>query len=359
MSCANKSKMVPESSWTPENERLLQIYLHSTSQLTNPVAIFDWDNTVIKNDVGDALLIWMLKKDLILRPSSWRKSSRWLSSEAIKELEKFCSNALPMSPLQTSKDTKCTDTILSIYLDGKAWKGSYHKDTMEPAYAWLASLLAGRTPVEVKIIAEEMIHHQLNSPLYFTEKVGSRTLPSYIRVYLQMQKLISDLQKHDVDVWVVSASPQPVVEAFGQHVGLSSDKIIGIRNTLDQAGKYTLNFQGCGFHENGNQDIITYRQGKRCWINKVIFNMKRNRDQMQKRSPISFAAGDSDTDAFFLKDAYDLHLVMNRNKPEIMCHAYANLDEKWLINPMFIEPKAKKIVPYECQKFGLKDQNEE
>src|SRR6476469_2573661 len=33
-----------------------------------PVAAFDWYNTVIKNDVGDATVFWMLKHDLILKP---------------------------------------------------------------------------------------------------------------------------------------------------------------------------------------------------------------------------------------------------------------------------------------------------
>src|SRR5262249_9767814 len=28
-----------------------------------PVAIFDWDNTVIKNDIGDATMFWMLNND--------------------------------------------------------------------------------------------------------------------------------------------------------------------------------------------------------------------------------------------------------------------------------------------------------
>ena len=31
------------------------------------------------------------------------------------------------------------------------------------------------------------------------------------------------------------------------------------------------NFLGCGNVADGNKTLITYDQGKRCWINKVIF----------------------------------------------------------------------------------------
>ncbi|HEV8325152.1 MAG TPA: hypothetical protein VG389_26285, partial [Myxococcota bacterium] len=34
-----------------------------------PVAVFDWDNTVMKNDIGDATLFFILNNDLILQPA--------------------------------------------------------------------------------------------------------------------------------------------------------------------------------------------------------------------------------------------------------------------------------------------------
>jgi phosphoserine phosphatase len=349
ISCSSKTKQTPVSQWSGDNEEKINKYLDSVKTLTFPVAIFDWDNTVIKNDIGDAVMMWMVKHDQILRPLSWRKTSRWLKDSAVKNLERHCSHVARLEPLKTSTKRLCSDTILSIYFEGKAWKETYNKDTMEPAYAWLASLLAGYTPAKAQAIAGEAINSNLKSPL---------DSPSYIRVYPQMKKLIADLKQRGVDVWIVSASPQPAVEAFGKHVDIAPEKIIGIRNVLDKKGLLTSTIQGCGPYKDGNQDIITYRQGKRCWINKTIFNMTNTQDQMEQRSPISFAAGDSDTDAYFLKDASDLHIVINRNKPEVMCNALANRDAKWLINPMFIDPKSKRLAPYDCKVFGLEDQKE-
>ena len=154
ISCSSQTKQTQDSQWSGDNEAKINKYLDSVKTMTFPVAIFDWDNTVIKNDVGDAVMMWMVKHDQILRPKSWRKSSRWLKDSAIKNLEKHCSHVARLKSLQTTTHRLCSDTILSIYFEGKAWKDSYNKETMEPAYAWLASLLAGHTPVAAKAIAD-------------------------------------------------------------------------------------------------------------------------------------------------------------------------------------------------------------
>jgi hypothetical protein len=68
-----------------------------------------------------------------------------------------------------------------------------------------------------------------------------------------------------------------------------------------------------------------------------------------------FGAGDSDTDISFLHDATHLRLVINRNKKEIMCNAYGNYMSKWIINPMFIQPRAQQMTPYLCSTTACLD----
>jgi hypothetical protein len=69
-----------------------------------------------------------------------------------------------------------------------------------------------------------------------------------------------------------------------------------------------------------------------------------------------FAAGDSDTDADFVRDA-TYKLVLNRNKPELMCYAYFNEQDTWRVNPMFIEPKAMRAGGYPCSTSACKSSN--
>lgn len=65
------------------------------------------------------------------------------------------------------------------------------------------------------------------------------------------------------------------------------------------------------------------------------------------RRPV-LVAGDSDTDIAMLKDSTGLKLVLNRNKLQIMCNAYANHGASWLVNPMFISPNACRQSAYAC-----------
>ena len=333
-----------KSAWRGDNEARLQKMMRESAG-SGPSAIFDWDNTVIKNDIGDATFFWMILHDQIHRPSSWKKTSRYLTPAAVMALNRDCPLSSP-DPLPTSVHPACEDTLLGIYHDGlvvgkPAWLKRYDPDRMEPAYAWAVQLMAGHSPQEVREITLQVIWFSLKQKVGAQQKIGNKSYPSSIRIYEPMRRLIRDLQKNQFDVWVVSASSQYLVESFAKRVGIQPDRVIGVRSKLDDQGRLTGAFEPCG-----GEETIPYRKGKVCWIDKII------------RRPITFAAGDSDSDLFFLQKATRLRLVINRNKRELMCHAYSNQDGNGLINPMFIEPKPKKSEVYHCQEFGLPDQED-
>ncbi|HTL12420.1 MAG TPA: haloacid dehalogenase-like hydrolase [Bdellovibrionota bacterium] len=353
--------------WAGENGARIQAFLkaggHTPGPGGRPVAAFDWDNTVAKNDVGDATVYWLLEHDKVLKPVSWGATSSHLTPEAVASLDAACPGPAG-KPLVTSQDNGCAAAILSIYEDQKttggaaAFKKDFHADWLEPAYGWMAALLAGYTPAQVRKFADEVIEAGQTAAVGAKKKIAGREVEGYLRVYPEMKALIAGLRAAHFDVWIVSASPQPLVEVFARRVGVPPAHVIGIRSTLDSNGKMTAKFQACGEAGEGNQDLITYRQGKRCWINQVIFGVMDPKKMMEQPSTTSLAAGDSDTDVFFVKDARDLRVVLNRNKAELMCNAYANTDGKWLVNPMFISAKSKKKEPYSCKAYGLPDQED-
>ena len=171
-----------------------------------------------------------------------------------------------------------------------------------------------------------------------------------------MTDLIGALQDSGFDVWITTASPQYVIDAIAPLLGVEPHHVLGIRNQIDAAGKLTARFVGCGDVADGLDTLITFDQGKRCWINKGIFHepvaSQRAKNPDPARRPV-FSAGDSDTDLAFVQDATVLKLAINRNKTQLMCSAYADLDkpaaaQKWIIQPMFISPKGKKSSPYAC-----------
>jgi hypothetical protein len=374
-------KLDPNLSWHGNNRDRLDAMLfeHGAASASydaarKPVAAFDWDNTVIKNDIGDATFFWMLQHDKVLQPpaKNWRFTSAFLTADAVQKLQTACGAlAEPGQPLPTSS-TACGSEIVTIYTtakttDGKAAFSGWNYRRMEPSYAWVAQLQAGYTAAESRAMADSALTESLAAAQGATQKIGTVTgLTAWLRIYPQQADLIGALQEHGWDVWVVSASPQAWVEAAAARVGIPAERVIGIRS-LSAAGKLTYDVQGCGDVPDGSNDgagavvgntMVTYIDGKRCWINKVIYG-DASASAVSKRSNAAqrpvFAAGDSDTDLTFLQDATGLKLVLNRNKKEIMCNAYHNAGGRWLVNPMFIEPRAQQTQPYACASTACKD----
>src|SRR5262245_3245045 len=93
------SRLDPNLPWYGDNRARLDAMIaeHGAQSKAydpahKPVAVFDWDNTIIKNDVGDATVFWMLLHDKILQPpqKSWASTSPYLTSTAVSALDTAC-----------------------------------------------------------------------------------------------------------------------------------------------------------------------------------------------------------------------------------------------------------------------------
>lgn len=197
-------------------------------------------------------------------------------------------------------------------------------------------------PFRLHQLASDALSAALSEPVGAKRRVGGYELPSFIRVYDAQRDLIEAMKENGFEVWVVSASPQPAVEVVAAHLGVAAHQVIGIRNVFVD-GRARPVFEGCGPVPDGLDTLMTYDEGKRCWINKRVFGLPAEAQLRRAVDPASrplFAAGDSDTDVAMLQDAVGLKLVIRRNKRRLMCNALANWNGTWLIQPMFLEPVA-------------------
>ncbi|MFD5789501.1 haloacid dehalogenase-like hydrolase [Streptomyces sp. NPDC127037] len=322
-----------------------------------PVAAFDWDNTITKNDVTDATISWSLRHDKILRPASWKDTSTWLTDTANKALTEACGTEVKVgTPLPTSTNARCADEILQIREDGStmsgeaAFAGKWNHRRTVPQYAWVPQLFAGHTVPELRAYAEAARTEALAAPVGATRTVGTHVLPAYVRYYDQQRDLVRTLQKAGFDVWIVSAGSEPVTEVWSRGIGIDRAHTVAIRSVLDRKGRITTSNEGCGGVGVTEGEAIPYIDGKRCWINQEIYGIKGaaawNRQAPHRR--ITLGGGDADTDVTFVGDATGAHLVLNRNKNEVMCRAYDNADGRWVVNPMFIEPLPRRTTAYPC-----------
>jgi len=378
---ASPRRLDPQLAWYGDNRTRLDdmIVAHGRQSARwnparHPIAVFDFDNTVVKNDVGDATFTYMLAHDAIIQPpeGKWRRTSPYMTDAAGAALDAACAGlAAPGSPLPTAASPACATEVVTIYQIGKttagqaAWEG-WNRRRINPGYAWVAQLLAGHTPAEIRAIAQAARAENLANPPGTVQTIGTYGgLPHWIRYYEQVTDLIATLEANGIDVWIVTASPELIVQAWAPGAGVAAERVIGIRTILT-SGTHTYDLAGCGDVPDGSNDgagrvtgnsMIPYIDGKRCWIKKVIYGDD-SAAAMAQRPPAErpiFGAGDSVTDLTFLEDATALRLVINRNNAEVMCRAYHNADGAWLVNPMFLDPKPQRTEPYPCSATACVD----
>ncbi|UNO39115.1 haloacid dehalogenase-like hydrolase [Streptomyces sp. MST-110588] len=354
--------------WYGENRTRLQRMIDERGTCSHPtpgpqgrpVAAFDWDNTVVKNDISDATLAWALRHDKLLRPKSWKATSPWMTRAAHRALTRACGTAVPVGrPLPTSKNTACADEIMEIRESARtmsgaaAFAGEWNHRRTRPEYAWIPQLFAGLTPAQLTSYAERARTENLAAPIGTEQTVGTHKVAGYIRYYDQQKDLIRTLKAAGFRVYVVSASAETIAEAWSGGVGIDRAHTIGVRS-LVRNGRLTTGIRGCGDVRDGHGEVLPYIDGKRCLINQEIFKIK-GAEAWRLQDPahrIALGGGDADTDVTFVGDATGAHLVINRNKAELMCRAYDDADRRWVVNPMFIAPLPRRSGTYPCATKG-------
>jgi phosphoserine phosphatase len=244
-----------------------------------------------------------------------------------------------MSLMQIQQTPQYQDFIAKIpYLyDGYCSSLSIGADY---GYPWVLYLLAGHTIDEVKNLAVEAISFELannlskqiwQSPEDFKTNAGavSYSFKSGLRVLPEMQNLISTFKGHGIDIFIVSASYKPVVEAFSgiKNFGYNvpPENVIAMELEISHDGKILPEYK-TGW-------VKTQRQGKVDAINQAIkVGLGKNWD------PI-FSASDSDGDYEMSTGFPDmkLTLIWNRVKSgDIGKLSKQAVDEMDTITPRYI-----------------------
>ena len=185
------------------------------------------------------------------------------------------------------------------------------------AFPWVTTLLAGHTAPEVRALARQAISRELGNKLARVSLQSPAGLPGRagvvtssfvtgLRVVPEMQDLISTFQANGIDVFIVSASFKPVVEAFGAQgafgYGVPPENVIAMELATRADGVLLPEYKP-GW-------VKTYRQGKVEAINRVI------KAGLGKDWDPLLAAGDSDGDYEMLSGfpGMRLSLIWNRVK---------------------------------------------
>ena len=185
-----------------------------------PIAVFDCDGTVIKGDVGEAMLYYQLEH-FCFKVSP---AEVWPDHPKRGALDTLFNKLSAMeSHLRTdTRDfVEFADIVISWYVDQIA------EGNVEKACANIVQLFAGFTLDEVRDISEKNLKHELHSHVGERALCG-RKLPQGIRFIRESVQLISALKKRGFQIWAVSGSNKWSVEPVFRKLGVSPERVIGI-----------------------------------------------------------------------------------------------------------------------------------
>ena len=274
-----------------------------------PVAAFDWDNTMIRNDIGEAVFFRAIREigfkfdqpgfwDLI--PEEFGRDSLRADTEAAARL--------PLAQAQrTPEYLRYRKHFHEVYERVKK-----EGPAMGVEYGWLVQLMAGFSKEELERFADEAIAAELAKPLGeedisgFDGDPAPIRIPSGIRPFAEMFDLVARLQDAGWDVRIVSATAEWVVARFAARAGIPAGHVHGVR-ALTRGGRLTTKLSQKTWGQ-GKADVLLRRAG---------------------RAP-RLAAGDSNSDLQMLESSKGESLVVDRGTEPLGSKARGR---GWIVQP--------------------------
>ncbi|MCL2790543.1 MAG: haloacid dehalogenase-like hydrolase [Desulfobulbus sp.] len=315
--------------WFPENlaqinERLIQIAARPAS--VKPVAVFDFDNTCIFRDVGQAVFCHQLRhlhyrltpeQLAVILPSPEGQLADQPLAAIITTLIDTYRTLFPL--LLTGRNAQARllpqarlFTSLLLWFTVQARKDK----RLGAGYVlpFMAKLLAGFTATELRFLAMDVVQAAAAEPLDMEtlaieapEPIGhiETSYPRGMHPHPEMLALMHRLAGMGIERYVISASAEWLVEGAVEWLGfpVPTDHIFGIRVRLDVGEVLTI-----GDHAGYP---LTYRAGK----NEII-------DRWIGACPV-LVAGDADTDYEMLTlPGIDIRLLLNRKQHGLIASLY-------------------------------------
>lgn len=223
-----------------------------------PLVVFDFDNTMILGDISyNAMLIQArahsygfdpARRSAAFDPPARRLFRRWKRrSPALEGAER--------AALQAAIDYEVVAT--------------YHRRRAEDrlsSLTYLAYLLEGLTVEQARDLGRRAFAQARQEPvctLHLDRPDDGEPALEHewgLRPRLAVRHLVSHLEGMGAEVWVVSASPEPLVEGAAEWFGIPPERVVGVRPVVDSQGRILPRVE----------PPITWRQGKVEAIEKYI-----------------------------------------------------------------------------------------
>ena len=305
--------------WLPENRAALEDLLRRVGRGgpeyradAPPFAVFDWDQTVIRHDIGDALFLHQIEAlgFALDHDEFWTVLDP--SDVTLREQAAL---------LRELADDARADHPTFHALREAVLVGFLRSGLLDPqeGFPWQTRLLAGMSEAEIADLTRQAMEKEMAAPLARREfQAGGQTVHFHtgLRPYAEILDLMRQLEAHGIAVWIVSATNVWAVRVMAEALGVPADRVIGMRTRVAE-GRITAELEG--------EAVATW--GKVKAIQRYIH---------PTRQPV-LVAGDNVTDLPMLEYSADTRLVIDRGVAALrqVAEDRAAAGERWLVQPMF------------------------
>ncbi len=204
-----------------------------------PLAAIDCDGTLIHNDVGEAMMRYMITRRLIQSDRGFWGSlvPERMGRDALNAAHKAVAGRSDSEVYDTAAYRRYRAGMLGVYENLRALDG------YEAAYLFSAKMLRGQHERTVNDLVEDVLDHELDRPLGVEDipsgpPFGGLSIPSGVSLYHEMVDLLGVLENHGFSSWIVSSSNVYIVRALARRIGFPEERVLGIE-LQTQGGRYT------------------------------------------------------------------------------------------------------------------------
>jgi phosphoserine phosphatase len=195
------------------------------------LAAFDFDNTLIRNDLGEAVMYYIIFQALLradLDPF-WEEIRHPAIPDALLEqLRAVWRGIEAQGDSDNVEDYMAfVDRLTPLY--GMV----YEQAGMAEAYRWSRVLFAFQTAQELRSITKYVFAYEQNQPLGESRLPSGLVIPRGIRVHGEVEQLIRAMLARGWDVRIVTASPEIIIQTVIERWGIDPGQVHGMRLERD------------------------------------------------------------------------------------------------------------------------------
>lgn len=287
------------ATWSPAEVARIDAALDEARK-RDAIVAFDWDNTVMRGDIGDLAMLHVLREHAVPKPAQW---SDWgpLTREAIDALEAAFGAAEALS-----RDAHEARALLAEI----AWREEAHG---KPAFAprtnevlrggyWMMASLLESFAAETRIaLAEKAFREARGADVGVHAHAFGIDVEAFARPRASMLALARWAEARGVATWIVSASEETIVRTVATSLGFDGARVIGAMPSTSRALF--------------GEAVMTFDEGKRMHLAHRAFGL--SVEEARTHAPrIAIGCGDSDTDHGMLLCA-ELIVLVDRGQPRV------------------------------------------